>query len=225
LAGAIIAVVVIVSSNKGSSSVAQSSSSQTGSVDDPTEVRAAAADLRQILIAFNNFDAQVTHLPQANQNGLSWRVQICPFMDEFGALPQSNDWSDAKLLNARPKVFGTGTQDATSTRWRVFTGKDTIFETGRGMSLAQIENGTAFTILVVEAPNPVPWSKPEDFVFDPDKPLPKLGGRFKEGFLAGMADGHVLMIPYDTDEKILKQIIRRNGGQVAKLPGHSPYRD
>jgi hypothetical protein len=71
----------------------------------------------------------------------------------------------------------------------------------------------------VESGEAVQWSKPEDLAYDPKKPLPKLGGRFKEGFLVGMADGHVRMIPYGTDEKVLRAMITRTGEPIKELPG------
>ena len=40
------------------------------------------------------------------------------------------------------------------------------------------------TIMLVEAKRDIPWSKPEDIPFDPDKPVPALGGFFPGIFLA-----------------------------------------
>ena len=38
--------------------------------------------------------------------------------------------------------------------------------------------------MVVEAESPVPWTKPADLTYAPGQPLPKLGGQFKDGFVA-----------------------------------------
>jgi hypothetical protein len=74
--------------------------------------------------------------------------------------------------------------------------------------------------LIVEASGAVPWTKPDELLYDPGKSLPKLGGRFKEGFLAGFADGLVRLLPYQTDEQIIRALITRNGGEkIDKLPG------
>ena len=43
--------------------------------------------------------------------------------------------------------------------------------------------------MVVEAGEAVPWTKPQDLPYDPNGPLPMLGGIFHYGFQAVMADG------------------------------------
>src|SRR5262249_17941562 len=63
-------------------------------------------------------------------------------------------------------------------------------------------DGLARTFLVVGAAQPVPWSKPADLAYAPDRPLPSLGGLFtrpvhvlcyevrrRPGFNARFADG------------------------------------
>src|SRR5262249_25844480 len=106
---------------------------------------------------------------------------------------------------------GVKTADPTGTFYQVFDGPGAIFEsevewrslrpspqglqqfsaamngsplflnprTTRGF--AQITDGTSNTILVAEAADPVPWSKPQDLPFPPAGPLPRLGGITKEG--------------------------------------------
>ena len=80
-------------------------------------------------------------------------------------------------------------------------------------------NGTSNTFLVVEAGDPVPWSKPDKLVYDPKKPLPPLGGP-KPGpyFFAAFCDGHVQRIPATTDEKTLRCMINWTNSTPFKLP-------
>jgi len=75
------------------------------------------------------------------------------------------------------------------------------------------------TLLVVEAAEPVPWTKPEDLPYSPDQPLPKLGGLFiKKGFRVMMADGGTRWLPDDIDEKTIRAMNTWNGGEVFNLP-------
>jgi len=96
----------------------------------------------------------------------------------------------------------------------VFIGKGTPFE-GEAVRLKDgFPDGTSNTILFVEAGDPVPWSKPEEILYDPDGPLPQLKGLFKNGFRAGMADGSRRDIRYDISEATLRAAITRNGGET-----------
>jgi len=87
-------------------------------------------------------------------------------------------------------------------------------------------DGLSNTILVVEAKDPVPWSKPIDLTYDPDGPLPEFGGHFaiphrflhcKYGrrpfFFAGFGDAAIRHIPAKTSERIIRAMITRNGGE------------
>ena len=49
--------------------------------------------------------------------------------------------------------------------------------------------------MVVEADEAVPWTKPDELPYAPDKPLPALGGGPRGNFLVLMADGSVLLHP------------------------------
>ena len=63
----------------------------------------------------------------------------------------------------------------------MLVGKGTAFEGTQGLSLENdFPDGTANTILVVEAGEAVPWTKPADLAYDPDGPLPPPGGVFSD---------------------------------------------
>ena len=61
--------------------------------------------------------------------------------------------------------------------------------------------------LVVDAGEPVPWTKPADIPYAPDKPLPSLDGPLGAGFNALFVDGHVTFIDRDTPEATLRRHI------------------
>ena len=69
--------------------------------------------------------------------------------------------------------------------------------------------------MVVEAKEPVIWTKPADLVFPKAKgKLPPLGGLFKNGFLILLCDGDVRMLPPNPDAMLLRAIITPQGGEV-----------
>jgi hypothetical protein len=98
----------------------------------------------------------------------------------------------------------------------VFVGPGTSFERGPAIRLQDgFPDGTSNTLFIVEAGEPVPWTKPEDLVYDPNGPLPQLKGLFKHGFRVSMADGSRRFFSYDIPEKSLRALITRNGGEKA----------
>ena len=84
-------------------------------------------------------------------------------------------------------------------------------------------DGAANTILVVEAAEPVPWTKPHDLAFLPanpwapggqGEPLPRLGGLFERGYHALFCDGSVRFIRRGVREETLRLLIHRNDGRA-----------
>ncbi|HEY7153774.1 MAG TPA: sigma-70 family RNA polymerase sigma factor [Gemmataceae bacterium] len=74
-------------------------------------------------------------------------------------------------------------------------------------------DGTVNTLLIVEAGNSVPWTKPEDLHYAADEPLPELGGLFRDVFHAAFTDGEVHTVTKKYDEKQLRAAITANGGE------------
>jgi hypothetical protein len=59
---------------------------------------------------------------------------------------------------------------------QVFVGPGTPFEIAEGPRVVEdFPDGSHETILVIEAAEPVPWTKPADLDYSPDRPLPSLG--------------------------------------------------
>jgi hypothetical protein len=68
--------------------------------------------------------------------------------------------------------------------------------------------------VLATAAQPVPWTKPADLPFGADKPLPKLGGQFKEVFHVAMASGQVYdRVPRKFNEKTLRALITIAGDE------------
>src|SRR5262249_33912525 len=148
---------------------------------------------KQIGLAFHNYHDTYGYFPPpaiTDQNGkalLSWRVAVLPYIEEDALYKQfklGEAWDSAhnkKLLARMPKIFapiGVKTKQPHSTFWQVFTGPNTPWPTlGNKTRIADFVDGTSNTLLVAEASEAVPWTKPVDIALVAKKPLPKLGAQ------------------------------------------------
>ncbi len=186
-------------------------------------------NLKQIALAVHEYHDVNGQFPTAaiySEDGtplLSWRVAILPYIEQGHLYKQfklDEPWDsphNKKLLAQMPKLYAPvagQVKDKQSTFYQVFTGKGTVFPGPKGIRLADITDGTSNTLMVVEAGEAVPWTKPAELRYAPDRPLPALGGMFVGGFNAAFADGSVRFIKDTTDVKILRALITRNGGEV-----------
>jgi hypothetical protein len=189
----------------------------------------AQANLRQIGLAMLSHadDMKGRLLPRASydKNGkamLSWRVLLLPYLgqkDLYGQFHLNEPWDsdhNKKLLDKMPKVFTSPQDEKTlkehTTHYQVLVGKGTIYESKQAMRLQEITDGLAFTILIAEAPKAVPWTKPEDIPYDPDKPPPKLGLRGDRNFSVLMASGDVRFFSPALTDQTLRLMITWNDG-------------
>ncbi|MGH7173828.1 MAG: DUF1559 domain-containing protein [Gemmataceae bacterium] len=118
------------------------------------------------------------------------------------------------ILPGGPPRMGSAPGGAATVRENVYT----AFVKGRATRIpASLPDGTANTILIVEAGNPVPWTKPEDLHYAEDEPLPELGGLFPNVFHAAFADGAIHTLTKNYSEKQLRYAITANDGMVLNL--------
>jgi RNA polymerase sigma factor (sigma-70 family) len=203
------------------------------SADDPKARAASMNNLKQILLAMHNYHDVNGHFPApATTSGdgkalLSWRVALLPYLDQNNLFKQfrvNEPWDsehNRELLDKMPSVFAIpGTNaDAGSTYYQVFVGPGAAFEKRKRLRVNDFTDGTSNTVMVIEAGSAVPWTKPEDLVYDPDQPLPELGGAFKEALHCALADGSAHTLRRDFDRNLFRAAITRNGGEViADLP-------
>ncbi len=200
--------------------------------------------LRQIGAALRHYHDVYGRLPPAVVRGkdgsplYSWRVALLPFLeaqDLYDQFRPDEPWDgphNKHLAEETPPCYRphlAGSDPPGLTRYQVFVGPGTAFERD-GLTWADFPAGLARTILVAEAGEPVPWSKPSDLAYDPDKPLPPLGGLFDKpvhvlcydvkrtpGFNACFADGSVRFLRSTTEEATIRALITRNGGQKIDL--------
>jgi hypothetical protein len=206
----------------------------------PADRARSANNLKQIALAFHNHNDTYNGMPahaiysKAGKPLLSWRVAVLPFV-EGGALYREFRLDEAwdsphnkKLLARMPRVYAPTISGKpakpNTTYYQVFTGPDTPFNpravraagpvTLGGRIPASFPDGTSNTLLVVEAGEAVPWTKPDDLVYDPKKPVPKLGGLFPEGFHAALVDGSTRFLGRKIDDKALRALITPAGGEI-----------
>jgi hypothetical protein len=76
-----------------------------------------------------------------------------------------------------------------------------------------VADGTANTLAIITAAEAVPWTKPADLAYSPDKKLPPLGpGMINDGLLSfATADSSVWVTRNTQDEKLMRALITRSG--------------
>lgn len=223
----------------------------------PTEGRAlslarraqATNNLKQIALALNNYHDRHGRFPPAVVYGpdgrplYSWRVLILPFMegqDLYKKFKLDESWDsphNRTLLAERPGVYDpVGIHvDKTLTFTQVFIGPGTAFEGRVGVTRDDFPDGPYQTLLLVEAAEPVLWTKPIDLAYLEGAKLPPLGGVFKDsprpfdsnnpsrqdGALVAYADGSAEFLRRsELNEPFLRAIITRNGGESVDRKAH-----
>jgi hypothetical protein len=195
-------------------------------------------NLRNLTLPINNdYVPKHGHLPPAVVRGPdgiphSWRVELLPFLGQKALYDQyrmGEPWdspANKKVLEQMPDIFRSPYDDpkSTNTAYFALVGPGTVFEGPDGITWKQIEaaDGLDNTILFVEAKRNIPWTKPEDIPFDPQKPLPALGG-WEEGHLsAAFADCHAARMKTEKIKDQLKWLIMRNDGHAIQWDPPSP---
>jgi hypothetical protein len=203
------------------------------------KVREAAArtrvanNLKQIGLAMHNYHAVYGALPPHaiySKDGktplLSWRVAILPYIEQDNLYKQfhlDEPWDsehNKKLIDQMPKTYELPTDSGPprggpgQTYYQVLVGGGALFDAGpKGPRLADVTDGLSNTLMVVEGADPVTWTKPDDLTYDPNKPPPKLGLHYPGGFIVLIGDGSVRTLPPTVDEKTLRALITRAGGE------------
>lgn len=189
-----------------------------------------ANNLKQLAIAMHvHYDAN-KQLPApaiCDANGkplLSWRVAILPYIEQNDLYKQfklDEPWDsehNKKLLPRMPQIYLTpGSPASNQTRYCVPVGPGALFSSPQDkVKFKNITDGTSNTIMIVETANSTPWTKPDDFAFVPNGPLPPLY-RHPNGFLTAFGDGSVRFLASTLPLETLRAAFTRSGGEVVDL--------
>lgn len=189
--------------------------------------------LKMLGLAFWNYHDTHGHFPtrqlqlQDGGEGLSWRVQILPFLDEIELYEQfhlDEPWNsehNLKLVQQMPVHFLTPGVELEPGMTNVLTldGPGTAMTNGIKLKAADVVDGTSNTILIAEA-NPeqaVVWTSPSDLPFDIESPKTGLGEARESGFNVLLLDGSVQFESADMPASRLKAMATRAGGEVFEM--------
>ncbi|MBL8796828.1 MAG: DUF1559 domain-containing protein [Planctomycetia bacterium] len=193
----------------------------------------SANNLRQIGLAMLVYHDAVGNLPVADKKvtplgqakGLSWRVDLLPLLEEnelYAQFKLDEPWDsphNLKLVQRMPQIYRSPRFEYRGdgkTYYRALIGPHTILGGPKPFTLGKVQNfdGADSTLMVVEAAEPVIWTKPDELVYDPNGPLPKFGGPKQGDFVAVFADAHVETLSPKLGEKTLRAYITVDGNET-----------
>jgi prepilin-type processing-associated H-X9-DG protein len=190
-----------------------------------------ANQMKMIGLAWHNYESANGQLPPPaikDKDGtplLSWRVAILPLIGQDDLYKQfhlDEPWDSAHnraLLARMPEAYRCPSMNAApgQTIYRAVVGPGAALERAKPTKLSQFSAGGAGTAVVIEARDPVEWTKPEDFDVEPGAPLPGLGGAHRGGFNALFGDGSTRFVKLDVAEPTLRALFTRKGDEVAPV--------
>jgi prepilin-type processing-associated H-X9-DG protein len=190
-------------------------------------------NLKQIGLAIQLYQAADGCFPMAavpdrfGKPFASWRVAILPYLGHralYNGYNFSLRWDsphNSTSINQMPSVYmcpsGSGADPPGTTRYRVFVGKDALFERNQITSVQNVTDGTANTLMVVESKQAVPWAKPDDelnFSQGISYQLSGMGSAHPGGSSALFADGSVRFIRDSIRANVFSALVTRCGGEV-----------
>ncbi|MCS6864534.1 MAG: DUF1559 domain-containing protein [Gemmataceae bacterium] len=197
----------------------------------PDDHKLSANNLRQIGQAFHaaaksNTDVFPGDITDAHGRPLlSWRVALLPYLggeELYRQFRLEEPWDsphNRSLITQMPAIYQPvrGPSTGGETFYQRFRGSQTAHDPSGKTHPATIPDGADNTLLVCEAGTPVIWTQPADIPFDPNQPLPSLGGLFNGDFHVLMCDGHVYRFRHDAHQQELKKLIITNDGKKVEL--------
>jgi hypothetical protein len=188
-------------------------------------------NLKQIGLACHNhydvYKVLPSNIEKDGQQLLSWRVRILPYIEQGNLYDQfklDEPWDsphNLALLDKMPMVFqNPNLPNNFTTNYLGIANPGAMFEKGKPKKFRDITDGTANTIMAVEAPanKAVPWTKPVDLIVDKSHPISDLQGPRPGMFLVLFCDGSVRSITYSIDPRTLLAMFTISGAEVVDFP-------
>jgi prepilin-type processing-associated H-X9-DG protein len=188
-------------------------------------------NLKQIGLALHNYEAIHGVLPAGaivDKKGkplLSWRVAILPYIEQnnlYSKFKLDEPWdseTNLPLSKIVVKTYQLPYEEPKKgqehyTHYRAFVGNGAGFDMIQAFKLTQFTDGTSNTLFAVEAAEGVPWAKPDELEFDPQKEMKKYL-RFEKNNVSMIlfADGSVRAVSKNLKEDILKLLIQKDDGK------------
>lgn len=196
---------------------------------------AAMNQMRQMALALQNYEAAHQHFPAVGteEQPLSWRVQLLPFLEEMELRSQfhyDEPWDsphNLTLVEKMPKIFDKPpvtlapgktvyVLPTTSAEAAAAGQLPAAFVQGeRGATRRKFSDGTSNTIFILEADptGAVTWTDSDsEWMHDPNDPMRSLQSR-PNVILAAFADGSVSAIDRNISPQVFNALITRSGGE------------
>jgi hypothetical protein len=188
--------------------------------------------MRALCFALSNYhEIHGAFVPVRNPNSrkaegmlqASWRVQLLPLMDAATLQsrlkldePASSDRNRRILADAAHPYVSAGEGQSTKTRFRTFSGKQTIQPATGQVGMADITDGLANTILLIQVgpEKAVEWYEPRTGIsLDSKDLIGELGKPGPNGWLVLFGDCSPGYLPADIDAATLKALVTINGNE------------
>lgn len=189
----------------------------------------SANNLKQLGLGLMNYETTYLTFPARasfDKEGkplLSWRVHLLPFIEELPLYKEfhlDEPWDsphNRQLIAKMPAIYRNPSSPAKpgTTDYLGVLGEGLFFEGSKGRRMQDLADGAANTIAVVEVDpdRAVVWTKPDDWQFDPKRPLSGLGKAHPGGFQALSADCSVRFISAAIDPKVFRDLLTIAGGR------------
>ncbi len=205
--------------------------SATSAANESAHRTTSINNMKEIALGMHNYHDAKGRFPPAytvDKEGkplLSWRVLILPYTEDNMLYEQfrlDEPWDsehNKKLIARMPQFYKSPESKVSSdgkTNYLTVRGEKSVFPGKTGISMRDVPDGTAYTIMTVEVSDEkaVIWTKPNDFEYDEKDPMKGLVGLRPGRFLAGFTDGSVRSLPASIDATMLNALFTRNGGET-----------
>jgi type II secretory pathway pseudopilin PulG len=203
-----------------------------GAARDAARKASCTNNIRQIAIALAQYESTYKCYPpaytlDASGNRLhSWRALILPFLDEpalYESIDFSKPWNDpvnSHLLTSDVPIFRCPHMpQAGTSNYVVLEGPDCALKGGDTTTIAEIVDGLANTVMLVEVSNDaaVAWAEPKDMSVETFLNQP-LRSNHSGGAHVATCDVSVKLASEQMDSRVKQAISTRSGNESIASP-------